>query len=197
MKHLQLYEEFNSENEGLKSWGAGLMAGLSLFANAAMGGDLKVKGTGMSSRLDIAIKKAESNARLQAMKQIGGDGSLSGTIANTRFDQPKITKDKEGNYVATVEMSVDSSDVNVKKVAPGQIMPGEQAKSFIDDIIKMGYNGSEDINEFIDKYSDSYDFKISKMTPEQADEVGEMSIKLSKTFSNGNIAYCVVTPIGK
>jgi hypothetical protein len=197
MKHLQLYEEFNSENEGLKTWGAGLMAGLSLFANTAIGGDIKVKGTGTSSRMDIAIKKAESNARLQAMKQIGGDGSLSGTISNTSFEQPKITKDKEGNYVATIELSVDSSDVNVKKGAPGQIMAGEQAKSFIDDIIKMGYDGSEDIDEFIDKYSNDYDFKISKMTPEQADEVGEMSIKLSKTFKNGKTVFCVITPIGK
>ena len=67
----------------------------------------------------------------------------------------------------------------------------------IDDIIKMGYNGSEDVNNFIDKYSDSYDFKIYKMTPEQANEIGEMSIKLSKTFANGNTAYCVITPIGK
>lgn len=198
MKHLETFENFENENEGLKSWGAGIMAALTLFANSAMAGDLKVKGSGKSMDMSIAIKKAQSDARLQAMKQIGGGGeSMSGTISNTKFAEPKIVKDKDGNYTATVEMTVDSSDVKVKTNATGMVMKGSEAKSFINDIVKMGYTniGEKDINQFVDKYQGSYDFKISKMTPEQADEVGDISIKLSKTFKDGKVVLCVMTPI--
>lgn len=197
MKHLETFENFENENEGLRSWGAGIMAALSLFASSAMAGDLKVKGSGKSMDMNIAIKKAEADARLQAMKQIGGNGSIAGTISNTRFAEPKIVKDKDGNYIATIEMTVDSGDVKVKTNAPSQIMKGSEAKTFINDIIKMGYTniGDKDIDQFIDKYQGSYDFKISKMTTEQADEVGDISIKLSKTFKDGNVVLCVITPI--
>jgi hypothetical protein len=200
MKHLKVYEEFNSENEGLKSWGAGIMAGLSLFANAAMGGDIKTQGSGKSMDMSIAIKKAESDAKSKAIQQIAGaTNSYSAQVKDGQFGEPKITKDKDGNYIVTIDYSVDSTNIDVKKKDQSQIMNNENTKRFLKDILDMGFTNTDnkDINKFIDKYSNDYDFKISKMTEKEANEVGEMSIKLSKKFSNGNIVYCVVTPIGK
>jgi len=196
MKHLETFNEFEIENEGLKSWGVGIMAALSLFASTAMGGNIKVKGEAKSQDMNLAIKKAKSDARLKVIDQLGGGGSSAYTsIKGGQYGEPKVIKDANGYYVATIEYTVDEDNIDTKQMR-SEIFDGQKTKSFCSEVVGMGYTGEnmEEINDFIDQYSDTYNFKVSKMTTEEANEVGEMSIKLS---NKAGTVFCVVTPIGK
>jgi hypothetical protein len=196
-RNIKSFKEFVNENEtvneGIKTWGAGIMMALSLFTNTAMGGDIKKTGIGSSSNVQIAINKAKSNA----MSKIGGETNSTTSIKGGRFGQPNIVKDKDDNYVVTIDFTVDSTNVNIEKKVESQRFDGLEAKKFLNDIVDMGYKSDKDVNKFIDKYTDVYDFKISKLNPEQIGTIGEISIKLSKTMEGGNTVFCVVTPIGK
>jgi hypothetical protein len=204
MNNIKTYEEYNSQNEGLKTWGAGIMTALSLFANTAFADDdKKVKGVGKSMDMEMAIKIAMSDAKSKIINGTGS-GKLYG-----KFGQPRITRDINGNYIATIEYSLDSANIiRPKQTYPTQdtskntqeisyqIMNGPTTKKFIQEIKDMGFEGNYDVDSFVDKYSNNYNFKIARMTEEESEQIGDISIKLSKT-KNGKTIYCVVTPIGK
>lgn len=195
MKHIKDFQNFEQENEGLKTWGAGLMAALSLFTSSAFGGNIKTKGEGKSQDMSIAIKKAMTDARTKVLTQMKLNQA---ELRNGEFTDQEVTKDKDGNYVATINFTIDSSNVaNPKAAERFEVMPGQEVKTFMKDIVDMGFTGldQKEINNFVDKYADNYNFKVSKMTKDEASKVGEISIKLSKTMKSGVEVYCVVTPI--
>ena len=182
--------------EGFKTWATGLMAALSLFSSTVMGGNIKVSGKGVSKSERTAVQMAKNDAVNQVRTKMGGEGQTKFIMKSGKYTNINVEQDKEGNFIATVDLETDSSDISVTRY---EILPAKQAKMFLGDIVGMGYVGADGntINNFIDKFGSTYNFKISKMNKEQADEVGEHSIKLSKELKNGNTVFCVVTPISE